>query len=66
MIMNKSYDYFMKADVKPYVGEWIAIVDNKIVSHSKSVKKVYKDAKEKYPNKRPLITRVPSKETMIL
>ena len=34
--MSESYDYFMKLDVSPYIGQWIGICNNKIVSHSES------------------------------
>jgi hypothetical protein len=37
----------------------------KIIAHGKDIKSVYKEANEKCPNKRPLFTKVPSKETMI-
>ncbi|MBI4009768.1 MAG: succinyl-CoA synthetase subunit alpha [Candidatus Aenigmarchaeota archaeon] len=63
--MNTNYEYYLKADVGKFIGEWIAIVDGKIVAHSSNVKKTYEEAKKKYPSKRPLITRVPDKETMI-
>ncbi len=64
--MKESYSYFLKADVKSYVGEWIAIVDNQIIAHGKDAKKVYDEAVKKSGGKRPLITRIPDKETMIL
>ncbi|MBU0898935.1 MAG: hypothetical protein KKB03_01645 [Nanoarchaeota archaeon] len=63
---QKSYNYFMKADTEPYIDEWIAVVDNKVVSHGKNAKKVFQEAKHKFPGKSPLITKVPGKETMIL
>jgi len=63
--MDKNYQFFMKAKIDPYIGEWIAICNQKIVSHGKDVKKVFKEAREKCPTERPLITRVPEKETMI-
>ena len=55
----------MKTNVSSYIGKWIAICNNKIVASGKDVKKVYKEAKKQFPKKRPLITRVPDKETMI-
>ena len=64
--MDKRYEFFMKADLKDYVGEWVAIIGNKIVSHSKSAKKAYEDAKRKYPNRRPLLAKIPEREVMIL
>lgn len=63
--MNKNYECFLKTDVAPYIGEWVAICEGKLVSHGKDVKKVFAQAKQKCPTKRPLLTRIPSKETMI-
>jgi len=63
--MNKNYEFFMKTKLEQYLGEWIAICNQRIVSHGKNVKKVYKEAKEKCPSARPLIAKVPDKETMI-
>ena len=63
--MDKNYQFFMKANIDSYIGQWVAICNQKIVSHGKDVKKVFKEAKEKYPTERPLLTRVPDKETMI-
>ena len=64
--MEESYNFFMEANVENYIDEWVAVVDSEIVSHGKNVEKVIKEAKRKYPKKKPLITRVPGKETMIL
>jgi hypothetical protein len=63
--MDKNYEFFMKVDLDPYLGTWIAICDEMVVSHGKSVKEVIREAKEKCPNRRPLVTRVPDKQTMI-
>lgn len=63
--MDKNYNFFMKTSIDQYVGEWIAICDQKIVAHGKDVKTVFKQAKDKCPKERPLLTRVPDKETMI-
>ena len=55
----------MSSNIDNYIGKWIAICDKKIVSSGEDVKKVYSEAKAKYPKSRPLITKVPDKETMI-
>ncbi len=62
---NNNYQFFMKADISSYIGEWIAVCNQKIVAHGKDVKTVFNEAREKYPKQKPLITRVPEKETMI-
>ncbi|MBI2499787.1 succinyl-CoA synthetase subunit alpha [Candidatus Woesearchaeota archaeon] len=63
--MDKNYQFFMKTNIDPYVGQWIAICKQKIVSFGEDVKLVFRIAKEKHPNERILLTRVPDKETMI-
>jgi hypothetical protein len=63
--MDANYQFFMKTNVDHYIGQWVAICNQKIISHGKDVKKVFNDAKEKCPKERPLLTRVPDKESMI-
>ncbi len=49
--LEENYNYFLKAEVKEYMDEWIAIVDKSIVSHGKSAKAVYQEAIAKHPKK---------------
>lgn len=56
-----NYSFYMKTNLEKYLGEWVAIVDEKLVSHGKSAKDVYREAKEKYPDKTPFLTCVPKK-----
>ncbi|MEK6859727.1 MAG: DUF5678 domain-containing protein [Nanoarchaeota archaeon] len=60
-----NYELFLETDVSEYIGEWIAICDGKIISHGKKVKEVLAEANNKCPGKKPLIARIPEKETMI-
>ncbi len=63
--LKQNYEFYLQTNLENYLGEWVAICDNKIVSHGKDVKKVFEEAKKKYPTKNPLLTKVPSKETLI-
>ena len=63
--MDLNYAFFMKTDISRYIGEWVAICNQEIVSHGKDVKKVFNEAKDKYPHEKLLLVRVPEKETMI-
>ncbi|MBI4895799.1 MAG: hypothetical protein HY831_04880 [Candidatus Aenigmarchaeota archaeon] len=63
---KKNVDFFMNTNLNKYVGEWISIVDEKIITHGKDVKKVYNDTKLLYPKKKALVTMIPDKKTMIL
>ena len=63
--MNENYSAFMKLDLSTYLGEWVAICNNQVISHGKIVKEVFSEAKKKCPGKRPFIAKVPGEETMI-
>ena len=63
--MNKNYNFFMKTNVDNYTGQWVAVCNQKIISHGKNAKEVFKEAKKACPKERPLLTRVPDKEAMI-
>ncbi len=60
-----AYNYFMEADVSQYVGEWIAVSEDKILAHGKNLKEVVDKANSISKGKKFLIARVPSEETMI-
>jgi hypothetical protein len=64
--MSESYDYFMKLDVSPYIGQWIGICNDKIVSHSESFKTAYREAKKVCGHQKPLLAMVPADQTMLL
>ncbi len=63
--LKQNYEFYLQTNLENYLGEWVAICDNEIISHGKNVKKVFKEAKKKCPTKNPLLTKVPSKETLI-
>lgn len=61
-----NYNSFLRLNVKGYSNKWIALVDGEIVSTKNSFKEVYHDTKRRFPNKRPMITKIPGKKVMIL
>ena len=65
MSMDNEYQFFMETNLDRYVGQWVAVCDKKVVSHGKSVKDVFKEAKQACPGAKPLLTRIPDKETLI-
>lgn len=62
-----SYECLLSMrDLGKYVDKWIAIVDDEIVSVGNTGKEVFKHAKQKHPEKIPLILKVPSDTVMLL
>lgn len=64
--MSKNYEWYIKADTRKYAGKWIAIVDQKVVASGDDAEKVYREAETKYPEMKPSIAKVPTKEILIL
>lgn len=60
-----NYEWFLKTDLRDYAGKWLAIIDHKVVASGKDVNKVIKETKKKYPQKKPLITKVKDKLSIL-
>ncbi len=63
--LDKNYNFFLETDLDKYKGEWVIICEDKIISHGNNLKEIVEEAKKRCANKKFLITRVPSEETMI-
>ena len=53
-----NYEWFLSHDLSSYSGKWLAIINRKIVATGKDVDEIIKEVKTKYPNKRPFITKI--------
>lgn len=60
-----NYEWFLKEDLKEYAGKWLAIIDKQIVASGKNVNEVIQKTKQKYPNKKPFITKVKDKLSIL-
>ena len=60
-----NYEWFMGKDLSEYSGKWVAIIDKEIIAADKNVTNVLKEAKNKYPNKRPLVTKIKNKLSIL-
>ena len=61
-----NYDYFIKLDTKPYIGEWVAITSKRILSHGKDAQEVYKRAKQKAKTAQISLAKVPEEQILVL
>ncbi len=64
--MRDEYEYFIKLDTSPYMGEWVAICNIQVVSHSRPFKEAYYEAKKVCGHTRPFVAMVPTDQTMLL
>lgn len=61
-----NFSYYMKTNLGDYLGQWVAIVDEKIVASGENADVVYFEAKRKCPSKTPLLSCVPTGAALIL
>lgn len=61
-----NFESLSEEILSKYAGEWIAVVDNNVVSHNKSFKEVYEYVKNNYPRERPLIGKLPEASPSVL
>ncbi|MEK6811754.1 MAG: DUF5678 domain-containing protein [Nanoarchaeota archaeon] len=61
-----NFESLSEDKTSKYAGEWVAIVNNKIVVHSTSFKEVYDFIKKNYQNEKPLIGRLPEANPIVL
>jgi hypothetical protein len=65
-MVENEYEYFLRADLSAYLGEWVAIVNRNVVAHDKTFKKTFEEAQRKHPGEEPFFAKVPTKAAMIL
>jgi hypothetical protein len=51
---------------RPYAGEWVGIVDRRIVAHGRDARAVYKKLLKLYPGREPEIFKIPENLAMVL
>ena len=64
--MNEDLKWFATADLSEYKGNYVAILDKRIIASGTDAKKVWETAKRKSPNRTPALAKIPEKETLIL
>jgi len=65
MPMDKTFDWFSKADLSKYEDKYISIVDKKVVCTDEDPEVACTKAKERYPDREVVLWKVPQGETFI-
>lgn len=63
---SKDFDWFVSADLSRYKGEYVAIVDERVVTHGDNAKEVWENAKQQHPDKIPALAKIPRDDILIL
>ena len=65
-LSDKEYNWFVKADLSKYKGEYVIIRGKKVVLHGRKLTKLLSEFRRKYPTDVPKIARIPEEETLVL
>ncbi|MBT4135948.1 succinyl-CoA synthetase subunit alpha [archaeon] len=63
--INSNFESLSEEDLMKYSGKWIAIIDNSVVLENKSFGELMEGVKKNYPNKKPLIGKIPETDLLI-
>lgn len=65
MEKSKEFEFYLKADLSKYEGKYVVIIGNKVVA-SGDTARIWEEVKKKFPNKQPMLAKVPKEEALIL
>jgi hypothetical protein len=63
--MNRDHEWIrthLEKLVKEHPGNYVAVLDGKVIASDKSGVRVREEAKRKYPDKKPSVLRIPREE----
>ncbi|PJB98803.1 MAG: hypothetical protein CO078_00785 [Candidatus Nealsonbacteria bacterium CG_4_9_14_0_8_um_filter_36_17] len=63
---TENFQAFAKLERKKYLGNYVIIIDGKVRAWGKDIKKMLQEVRKKYPNKTPLVAKIPKEEVMVL
>lgn len=66
MYTTEEINWFSKADFNKYAGKYVAIIGKKVVAFGENAKKVWEEAKKKFPDKTPTLAKIPKEELLVL
>jgi len=53
-------------EMRKYAGQYVALMDGKVVASGKNLYKKIEQLEKKYPNKKILVTYIPTEDLLIL
>jgi hypothetical protein len=64
--MSKNFEAYYKLDKTGLENKYVIFVDGKVVAKGEDVEAMFKEVRQKYPDKIPFIAKVPGKKMLIL
>jgi len=65
-LVSQDYDWFVKADLTKYRGNYVVIRGRKVVFSGKNLSQLISKFHNRYPRETPIVTKIPKDEVLIL
>jgi hypothetical protein len=65
-VSSKEFDFFIRADLARFAGQYVAIVGEKVVASGSNAQTVWRQAKRRFPSSTPTLGKLPRAETLVL
>lgn len=65
MTASKTYQ-ISQEEMRKYRGQYVAVMDGKVVASGKNLYKKIEELEKEYPNKKIVVTYVPTEDLLIL
>jgi hypothetical protein len=63
---ERNFESLRNVDLEAYMGKWITVVDAQIAFSGTDEAEILEKTRKKYPDKVPLLFRVPDEESLTL
>ena len=63
---NTDLKWFASADLTKHKGEYVIILDNKVIFYGKNLNDILKQFREKYPDEVPKIAKIPEENLLVV
>jgi hypothetical protein len=63
---SKEFDFFIRADLSRFAGQYVAIVGAKVVASGSNAQTVWRQAKRRFSSSTPTLGKLPRAETLVL
>ncbi len=65
-MVSRDYNWFVKADMAKYKGNYVIIKDRRVVLSGKNLPRLIAKFHSRYPKETPIVTKIPKDEVLIL
>ena len=64
--MSENFKTFLKLNLPSLADRYVILVDKKVVAKGKDIVSLLDSVHKKYPNKIPLVAKIPDKSALVL